>query len=361
MSSDNLGFVTVPTFSYPNIVPLLKMQRPNLLAIIVGGTVGAILWTFLDLSPTIGAPLSLFGFIAGVLYVVSAPPHLDAWQWTKTLYAYTRRPGRYARTQEAAEHVNDKPFTTGEETRELTNIEKFYPSKAIIEREDGSLVAYTEVHPPHRDFATTQDWVDSSRQIAQWFNGSVDFEFQLYVTTEAYPIETHLETLSDRLTDSDVLGNRNLKTLIDEQLDAKQREYEDASTSITHFYIVVPIDESEVSSISETDQTAIERLQKVPVIGILFEAIGYYASGQAEQTERETKLEMARKLRGRIQTVQGLGTGLEEYEIDRLGVGEIAGLQRRFWRPTESHASTATMQPRSLPASTMETPSGGDR
>lgn len=354
MSTENTGFVTVPTFKQPNIVPLLKIDRPDLLATIAGGTLGLMVWTYFDLSAIAGGVLTFIGFGIGILYVASAPSYLDAWQWTKTLFAFTRKPRRYASTQEAAEMVNDKAFTTGEETRELTNVARFYPSKHVVERKDGSLVAFVEIDPPHRDFATPDDWFSVARSIAEWFNNTVDFEFQLYATTQPFPIETHLQSLEDRLTDSDVLGNTNLRALIEERLAQKQQSYEEVGTEITHFYIVIPIRESEVATVSETDQTPLERLQRFSGIGIIFEILEYYLSGQAERSETETRLEMARRLRNRVATVMGLGQRLETFGMRRMGIAEIVALQRQFWRPTEARASTDTMQPRSLPASTIE-------
>jgi hypothetical protein len=108
MSQENYGFVTVPTFKPSNIVPLVKTERPNFVAAGLGLLSGVLAWQYLGVQPLIGVPVALIGLSLGVMYVISAPPFLDAWQWTKTLYAYARKPQRYARTEEAAEHVNSK-------------------------------------------------------------------------------------------------------------------------------------------------------------------------------------------------------------------------------------------------------------
>jgi hypothetical protein len=63
---------------------------------------------------------------------------------------------------------------------------------------------------------------------------------------------------------------------------------------------------------------------------------------------------MARKLQGRISKVRELSVSMEEYDAYRLTVPEIMGLQRRFWQPSEVHASQATMQPRTMAASAMD-------
>ena len=356
MPQNNSEYVTVPTFSYPNIIPIVKMEQPDAGAIVTGGTMGALLWVYLDVSVWIGGPITGLGFLLGLLYVISAPSYLNAWQWTKTLYKYVRKPDYYASTEAAAEELNESVTSTTEQTQELTRIKRYYPSRDIIEREDGSFVAIIEVNPPHRDFATTDDWFSTAQSIAEWYNNAVDFEFQLYATTQPFPIEGHLEDLATRLDDSDVLGNPNLRALIEERLAAKQDSYQEAGTEVGHFYLILSIEEAEAAKISETDQSSIERLQSFPVLGMFFEGVEYYASGQADKTDTETRHEMARKLRNRITTVMGLGERLGDAEFERLPVTEMAALQRQFWRPSEKRASTSTMQPRQLPASTMEQP-----
>lgn len=356
MTNEQFGYITVPSFEQVNLMGILGLtaEKANIYTILAGGFLGLTAWTYLSLSTIPGVIVLALGFGLGALYVAATPSYLNAWEYTKTIYVYLTRPDRYARTEEAAEHVADGAFSTGEDAQELTNIKKFYPSKHIVERQDGSLVAYLEIDPPHRDFSTSDDWIDTARDIADWYNGVIDFPIQLYATTERYPIEDHLEILEDRLDDSDVLGNQNLQKLIEERLAAKREDYENASTEVTQFYIVLSIAESEVAGNTEVNQTALERLQNVPVARHLFIALEQYRSGQASKSDRETKLDMAKKLRRRIQTVQRLGTQNEEYEIGRLSVSEIAALQRRFWRPSESQAPTEMMEPSTLPASTMD-------
>ena len=356
MVSDNQGFVTIPTFSNPSTVPLLKIEQPDLLTIIATATIGLLLWASLSLSPAVGGVLTAATTMLGIMYVVSAPSYINSWQWTSTLYAYFRKPNRYASTEEAAEYVNDAAFSTTKQTQELTNIKRFHPSKDVIEREDGSLVAIVEVNPPHRDFATDSDWFSTARSIAEWYNNAVNFEFQLYATTQPFPIETHLDTLENRLDDPDVLGNENLQLLIQERLEEKRSAYEDAGTEVAHFYLITAINETEVRAVSETDQSPLERLESIPIVDIFVNAYRYYYGGQADQSDVETRLEMSRKLQNRVMTVMSLSERLEDANLHRLRISDIVALQRQFWRPSEKDASSETMQPRSQPASVMAQP-----
>jgi hypothetical protein len=356
MSSEHRGFVSVPTFSHPNIVPLLKMEQPDLLTIVATSTIGLLLWSMLALSPPAGAVITAAGFVLGVIYVKSAPSYLNSWQWAGTLYSYLRKPNRYASTQEAAEHVNDGVFATTKQTQDLTNIKRFYPTQNIIEREDDSLVAIVEVNPPHRDFATTEDWFSTAQSIAEWYNNAVDFEFQLYATTQPFPIEAHLDNLEARMNDSDVLQNDNLQALIEERLNDRRNTYDEAGTQVAHFYLVVSIGEDDVRSLSETNQGPLERLKSVPIVDIFVAGYRYYSTGESSQTDTESRLEMAHKLQDRLATVMSLSERLDDVDMERLDTADMVALQRQFWRPGEKQASDNVMDPRSQPASMMEQP-----
>ncbi|NEU59225.1 hypothetical protein [Halorussus sp. MSC15.2] len=296
----------------------------------------------------LGLPLTLL--VIGGLYVVAAPSYLAAVQWTKTLVHYAKSPNHYDSVEEAAADADHRAFDTSESTQDLTGVARFYPRDHILELEDGSLVAFVELDPPHRDFAEFDDWYQTMVSIATWFNNRIDFDYDIHVTNRPFPIEQHLKHLGDRLDDSDVLGNPHLRALIEERLSERPAQFEAAGTQVSHFYLIVPLEETEVTTSSATDQTALEKLAHINKIGVVFEVLRYYVSGQRSQSADQQRSEMLRKLNRRLEQVLSLNRELEEYELNRLSTAEAFALQRGFWRPSEVDAANDAVQTRSQPA-----------
>lgn len=344
---DEIGQITVPTFKRPNVVPVLKIDKPDFWAVLLPGGLGLLLWMFLDLGYLGLAPALLFATL-GALYAIAAPSYLDALQWTKTLTYYARTPSHYDSVEDAAADADLDAFDTSKSTQDLTGITRFYPHEHVLERDDDALVAFAEIDPPHRDFAEFDDWYQTMTAIATWFNNRIDFEFSLHATARPFPIERHVTHLEDRLDDPDVLGNPHLRALLEERINERPERFEAAGTQVPHFYLVIDIDETEVTTSSATDQTALDKLSRVNGVGIVFEILQHYVS-QSGQSHDQQRSEMLRKLRRRLEQVLSLNRELEDYELNRLSTAEALALQRGFWRPSEVDAANDAVQPRRHP------------
>lgn len=333
---------TLDSLREPNTIPYIGLAAPDFWAIVAPAGGGLTLTALFKLGLP-GLLLTTLAALCGGLAVYAAPRHLTVTQWFETVRYYLTQPTVVTaadstssvnrqdelRADSGTESVLEAAISTDETTREFTNVARVHPGQAALERTDGHLVGALKLEPPNMDFATPDEWARVTESITTWVNQSGDFDLQLYVTTRSFPIEAHIETLEERLTDSDVQENPAFKRVLEQTIAERPQQLATAGTELPHFYLIVTVSQNDIHEPSSGDRTALQKLSELPYLGIPFEALASYRD---DFTARQRQARLGSALAERLQRLESdLIQDIDGCESRRVSVVEWIGLLQHFW------------------------------
>ena len=250
-------------------------------------------------------PLAALAIGVGVLFVYLTPAYLTSLDWVLAML-------RFKSAESPTDHDQSKAYT---------QIERVHPDRDVLERQDGTVLAFVSVSSPPMALATDEQWASKATAFQDFLNTAVTFPIQLYSTTEPFPVEAYLAHYRDRLEDSDVKANPRLHALIENYISWYERDLEARQMTIRDHYVIVPVSPEEVRF--ERD-SALQKLVGIPILGTLLSV--WNAPPPAEQ-----RAVMFETLEERTQRIV---TGLREIEgcdAHRIGAEDASRLVSEFW------------------------------
>lgn len=319
-------------------IPVLNVEEGDV-GVLLGLPIAGLFVAGLTGVDTLLVPLALTGVFLGVTIVYAAPTQLTAWVWLRDVSRfYLRRPRVTHAHPPESEHdptegglVQYTPFVPEERAQDLTGVERAWPGANAIERQDGRMEAFIEVHPANMDFAMSGDWQTVQEQAQQFANSELEFPLTVHATTRSFPVERLVSRLDDRLDDSDVSDNPAFEALLREY--REQRPAELAQTRHVHYYLGVEVGPLEVYDRFEQERTPGEKLTGFPVLGVLFQP---FVTRREDFGDAELRAAMFDRLDSRLATVQSeLIEKVPGWSATRLETIGLFCLTLDFWNGEE--------------------------
>lgn len=316
----------------PNRIPLLNISEGDI-GVVIGFPLGGLFFASLLGQEWLTLPLLVAGFVVGVACVYAAPASLNAWTWLTDITRYVffrprttrREPNEHGETT-AGGIVSYTPVHPDESTLDLTNVERAWPEHGVVERTDGTMEAFIELHPANMDFAMGEDWAAVQRTAREFANGDLDFALTFHATTRAFPAHELVTQLEDRLTDTDVTNNDAFHALITEYRNRRPADL--ADTRQIRYFLGVEITEYDIHRRYRQEPTPAARLAEFPVLGIL--ATPFVTRESYSETELQQL--MFEALDDRLQTLQtGLVEAVPSWSATRLSTIELFALNQAYW------------------------------
>jgi hypothetical protein len=338
--SNTYSTATLDGTDEPDIIPFLGIPTSDLWLLI--GIPGAILFSGLALDQRV---LGIFAgglAFAGVGAIIYATPtFLTTRDWLRVLRAHYTMANTHENRVVRDVDLGDpgsffERFQTDQSTRELTHIDHVYPGRGVIERDDGQLVAALELDPPNQDFAGSRGWEHVAAQAAEFANNALDFELQVYLTTQHFDIDDYTNTLADRLEDDEVRDHAILNAVVQDTIESRPQELEDAGTSPVHAYLIVSVDRTDVIMDSgSTESSGFAKLGEIPLLGIPFQVASSMREGLSDAREHALMLS---RLDSRLTTIRTeFVNEIEGADARQLAVGEWLALAEDYWQGSERH------------------------
>ena len=250
-------------------------------------------------------PLAAIAIAAGAVFVYLTPTYTTSLDWVLLMVRFKRQP----RTE------------AYETATECTQIERVYPDRDVLERQDGAFLAFVQVTPPPMALATDAEWEAKATGFQEFLNTAVTFPIEIFSTTQAFPVETYLAHYRARRDDDDVKANPRLKALIDNYIEWYERDLRARQMTIRDHYIIIPVTPQEVRFERES---VLSKLVGVPVLGAFISA--WNAPSQSEE-----QAAMFEALEERTRRVE---TGIREMEgcqVGRVSGEDASRLVAEFW------------------------------
>jgi hypothetical protein len=338
--SNTYSTATLDGTDEPDIIPFLGIPTSDLWLLI--GIPGIILFSGLALDQRV------LGIVAGGLafagvgaIIYATPTFLTTRDWLRVLRGHYTTANTHENRVVRDVDLGDpgsffERFQTDQSTRELTHIDHVYPGRGVIERDDGQLVAALELDPPNQDFAGSRGWEHVAAQAAEFANNALDFELQVYLTTQQFDIDDYTNTLADRLEDNEVRDHAILNAVVQDTIESRPQELEDAGTSPVHAYMIVSVDRTDVIMDSgSTESSGFAKLGEIPLLGIPFQVASSMREGLSDAREHALMLS---RLDSRLMTIRTeFVNEIEGADARQLSVGEWLALAEEFWQGSERH------------------------
>lgn len=343
MAVDDAARRIIDQFGETSQVPLLNLEEGDvgvLIAFPIAGLLGASL-TGIDV---LTFPFVLASLVCAIVIVAVAPSHLTAWTWLNHVLRYLKRPR--VTLSAPAEDVatgtlesntgglaNYTPFEIDERTQDLTNVERAWPGAGAIERTDDTMEAFLEIEPGNMDFAMSDDWAQLQEAGADFANTELDATLKFHATTRSFPVEQVTATIKDRLDDEDVSQNPILQELLAEYRELRPAEMHEQGVHQMRYYLGVQVTPLEIYNRYDDEQTPIENLTDLPVIGVLFTP---FVTRRDDLTESERRQHAFKRLDERITDVRTeFVQPISGWSARRLSTVELFSLTMDFWNGRE--------------------------
>lgn len=327
--------ITLESLDEPDTVPILGFNTVNFWTVVGPLCGGLMLGVFLDLG-ILSLALGLIGFVIGLAVVYASPPYLNILEAVSVWRYYLSRNTEVKNVDEAAAAVEDSLVTgigTEEATQEFVGVTRYYPSLGIIKRDDGTYATAIKITPPNLDFSSG-DELRIAQRMGDFVNEQLTFDLELWITTTPFPIRAYIDNLRERRKSGDVQSKPIMDALLDEQIQRRPEQLRASGTQLTAFYLIVELDEDTVTTSTGSEQTPMERLSTIPILGIVPEI---FINVSDEKTELERTGEILRELTERTETVrQGLFDDIEAYSATQVSLAEWVLLLQRFYKGRES-------------------------
>lgn len=335
-------------------IPVLNIDEEDLYPIVGFPIVGVFIAGLVGVDSLLW-PLGLGGLVFGLLTVYATPSHRTTTAWLSELARYyVARPSKTTAYTTATDstagspsRIGDySPFTPDESTQDLTHVAYAWPGAGALERTDGTMVGMVELNPSNMDFAMSGDWAQRQAISEMFANNELDFPLTLYATTRPFPVDRLVDRIDDRLTDEDVQQNPAFKKLLTEYRETRPAEME--GTQEIRYYLGVEVSPFEVYHNSHEEQTPLERLTTIPVLGVL---VTPFVTRRERLTEAELRARLFDAVDTRCRTLETELIGKQQgWAARRLPTTEQFLLSVEFWNGDGHEYGSPDESVRSAPA-----------
>lgn len=322
--------ITIESLEASETVPFIGLHKSDFkllivpaLAVLVIGILGG--------YPIIGGVGAAVMFGIAMLIIYVTPSYMTSKQYLKTLREYVERPTRFSYTTDTEidpESYFDR-FEEEKSTTELTHVKRYY-KRGVVERKDGKFLAALRLEPHSMDFATAEEWAEVTKTCESYANNSADYDCHFYITSREFPVDSYTKNLEERLDDEDIQSLPMLRATLKELIKERPNQMEKADLAPLHFYALVSVDKNEIITNTTADTSALEKLSKIPVLGIPFST---FATLREDLDELHTKTRMMRKLDERISSIEnGLVRDIDGFGCSRVSTVEWVLNIEDFWK-----------------------------
>lgn len=331
-------------FGEESRIPYLNIEEGDVGVLIAFPIAGLFIAGLVGIE-SLALPLVAGGLGFGVAIIYVTPNHLNAWTWTKDLYRYAKRPrttfsapdeatsGTDEATRNEGGLANYTPFKPDERTQDLTNVERAWPGVGTIQRADGTMEAFVEIHPGNMDFAMSENWAQLQEIGENFANKELDSKLKFHATTSSFPVEHLIENIENRLTDEDVTQNPIFRELLEEYRETRPKEMRERGTQQVRYYLGVEVSPLEVYDRYRDEATPAEKLTQFPVIGFLFTP---FVTRRQNLSDVERRAQMFEKLDTRVNELRAeFIQQASGWSARRLSTAELFVLNMDFWNGLE--------------------------
>jgi hypothetical protein len=189
--------------------------------------------------------------------------------------------------------------------------------------------ALLELSPGNMDFAMSGDWATVQAAGEEFANKELDFPLKFHATTRAFPVDSLVERIDERLTDEDVTQNPIFRDLLEEYRETRPHEMRDRGLQEVRYFVGVEVNHLEVYDRFDDERTPVEKLTTIPVVGFLFNP---FVTRRERLDVAERRAKMFAKLDDRVETVRrGLVQNASGWSARRLSTVELFVLAMDFW------------------------------
>lgn len=317
-------------------LPVLGVPMIEVYFVAFAAFVGLFAATLLGVG-TLQWPVVGLATLVGLLLAYASPSHVSTVRWFKAGGRYLLRPRiTFAAAEDAPSRekndgglANVTPFEPDERTQELTHVERAWPETGAVLRDGGTMEAFVELRPENMDFATSDDWAAKQRAAEEFANRTLTDDLKFHATTEAVDIRAVIDRLEGRLGDSDVENRPVLRALLEEYIERRPEQMRDRGTQNIRYFLGVTVDEDEITESNREEREPLEKLARLPVLGLLFSP---FVTRSSDLSERERYGRMIERLDDRVTEVRdGFVQDARGLHARRLSTVELFALNARFW------------------------------
>lgn len=286
-------------------------------------------------------PAMLIGLIAGGVLIAITPEHLSTREWLESIFHHIFRPKRVEHVsissgvaREQKDMVTEtKIYQMEQRTQEITRLEKIHRNGGAIERDDRVMVGAIKVDPANMALANNRRWQSMVSEWEGYLNNSVEYPLQIYATSRPFPVEDYINHYQGRINDPDITNRPILQELLSNFLDWYPEYLSWQGTNQREYYVIVPVSSDELIGADSDEESPLEKLSKLPLIGGIFKSQIDSGSGRSDEEEMIEKL---RVLSQRLREVERQGVrSMSEVNGRRISGVEVAILIREFWSGRE--------------------------
>jgi len=227
-----------------------------------------------------------------------------------------------------------RAWETADRTQENTNIKRVHPDLDAIERSDNSLIGAIEVTGTNMALADNHEWQRKTDNLAAFYNQTVDFAVQTYVTTEPFPVDEHVDQFESRLNDKDLKENPILDELAKSYMDSVLQDTQLRGTNERNYYMITRVEPHEIYDSGAADATIVDTLRDIPVIG---EITTFIAGKKTDMSEEEKRQRMGAELKKRLDKISQQGIApLDGCKAYPVSAAELTVLHREHWTNREA-------------------------
>lgn len=299
-------------------------------------------YTIIEPSKLIAAGMFSIAALTSIAMIIAQPNHLGALEWVHNIKHHFRRQTTVEHISETAgmeregRHINttSRAWETIDRTQEDTNIKQVHPDLNAIERSDGSLIGAIEVTGTNMALSDNHEWQHKTSNLARFYNQTVDFPIQTYITTKPFPIDEHVEKFKGRLNDKDLKENPIMDELAKSYMDSVLQDTKVRGTNKRKYYMITQITRDEIYDDNTGEATVIQSLRELPVAGdIITNIIGK----RSDLTEAEKQKRMGAELRKRLDKISTHGIApLEGCKARPVSAADLTVLHREHWTNRDS-------------------------
>lgn len=206
-------------------------------------------------------------------------------------------------------------------TQDLTFVDRVHVDDHVIERLDGAFVGGLKVSGVNLSLASQDVKQRTVGQLAAFLNDN-EHQIQIYVTTEPFDFDEHVQHYNDRQNDRDIQERPILEELLFSYRASTLKATGAHGTNTRRYYILVGVEASEIAA-KDRDVDWKERLSKLPVFK-------RFVSVETP-SEEEAHAEHVDEVHRRLQLVKEGLAGVEGLHTAELTANELAVLQAEFW------------------------------
>lgn len=301
----------------------------------------------------------------GLLLLIMKPSYMTLYQWLTIWKDFRLKEKDYEKnyTDENGNPFDSITAVPDDDTRKLTMVERVYPERDVVELTDGTMLSIIEFSGSNLDMASQEQIIGTVNQYSQRISSQLQNDIQFYMPLR--PVSTDGTALRYKEKAEEHTVNTTDDRFLDMYLEDRVSWVEGLSRNsfIREQYVVVPIEKSEVTSMSM--QTSNSGLAAIPGGELMVDILRGLQGKTAMDSTQELQRKQLRELSKRRDTVREILTVGPGNKSKFVNYKKSIGLIKEFWEGdkiiSDEMDSLSNEYPFSVPSKEQtEAKNGGD-